>query len=430
MTLALFPTRGFRRTREKASSYLLAFSADDASLELPTGQTLTYARSGTRTVFDSQGKVVTLSRDQLPWSAHYNATTGNREPVYQSDRGITNLVVRSEDYGNTWAAVGSPTRTAAAKTCGDVGLDLIGDDSAGALEGYTQTVGFTADAVKAVSVFISKGTSSSSVIRLRDTSAPANRLLATITWSGTAPSVAMTTGTHIASVVCADGVYRLLFQTTSVTAANTNSLEIYPATDNALAVSSTGTVYVGGAQAENYDYPRQYMKSVGSSGSTTGDELYATVAWLPRDFTVYARLARPSWAGATTPSGFIGGIVSQWNASGGRWRLQYEGVSGTITAYLNDGSTSVTATAAIPSTGFYDLCVQYTDVLTAGKVRVDVGAGFGSYSSTVTAISAWASSTLYLGQAQSGTENLDAGIRKLIVAPGAHTLSALRGILD
>jgi hypothetical protein len=239
----------------------------------------------------------------------------------------------------------------------------------------------------------------------------------------------MTAGTHIGSTVCANGVYRLLFQSTTVTAANTNQIEIYPASSS-LSTGPTGTVYVGGVQAENYEAPRQYMKSLGTSGSTTGDELSCTVNWLPRDFTVYARLGRPEWAGASMNASFAGGIVSQWHASGSRWRIQYEGTAGTITAYLNDGSSSVTATAAIPATGTYDLCVQYTDVLTAGKVRVDVGSGFGSYSSTVTAISAWASSTLYVGQSQTGTDNMDAGLRHLRIAPGAHTLSALRGVLD
>jgi hypothetical protein len=432
VSLTLFPTRAFRRTREKASPYIFAFSADDFSFSLPTGQTVVYTRAGSKTVLDSLGQVTTLGKAQPSWASAYNATTGNYEPVYQSDRSVTNLVLRSEDFSTGWSSVGTPTRTAAAKVAGDVVLDLLGDDSAGALEGYTQAVTFTGDAQKAVSVFVAKGSSSSSVVRLRDTTAVANRLLATITWSGSTPSVAMTTGTHcsISPIPCANSVYRLLFQTTSVTAANTNQIEVYPAADAALSVANTGTLYVGGVQCENYEAPRQYMKSLGTAGSTTGDEMSATLSWLPQDFTVYARLARPAWVGATMLSGFVGGIASQWNASGNRWGVRYEGASGNIVAYLNDGATSTTATQSVPSTGCFDLCVQYTDVLTAGKCRMDVGAGFGSYGSTINAITSWASSTLYVGQWATGTENMDGGLRRLIIAPGAQTLSALRGILD
>lgn len=425
-----FPTAAFRRTRERASPYVLHWSADDFTLALSTGQTLTYTRAGSRTVLDSGGRVVTLAKNQPSWGAAYNTSTTNREPVYQSDRAVTNLCLRSEDFGTTWAAIGTPTRTASALRCGDLVLDLLGDDAAGTLEGYSQAITFTGNAVKAVSLFIAPGTSTSSVVRLRDTTASANRLLATITWSGTTPSVAMTTGTHLVSIPCAGGVYRLLFQTGSVTAANTNQIEVYPATTSGLATANTGTLYVGGVQCENYDAPRAYMKSVGTSGTTTGDELTATLAWLPQDFTVYARLHRPPWAGATMPGGFVGGIVSQWNASGARWGIRYEGASGNIVAYLNDGTTSVTASAAIPAGGFIDVCAEYVNVTSAGKVRLDVGAGFGSYSSTVTAISAWAASTVYIGQWSTGTENMDAGLRRLIVAPGARTLAALKGVLD
>lgn len=429
-SLVPFPTRGFRRTRERTSPYVLAFNADDYSFTLASGQTLTYARAGSRTVFDSSGKVVTLAKNQPPWGAVYNASTDNREPALFTDRAVTNLCLRSEDFGTTWAAVGTPTRTASAKAIGDLVLDLIGDDSAGTLEGYTQAVSFTGNAVKALSVFIAKGSATTSVIRLRDTSAGANRLLATVTWAGTVPSIAMSIGTHLTSTPCADGAYRVLFQTSSVTATNTNQIEIYPAADAALAVSGTGTLYAGGVQAEDYEAPRSYIKSLGSAGTSSSDTLSASLAWLPQDFTVYARLARPPWAGATMSSGLVAGIVSQWHTSGNRWGVRYEGASGTITAYLNDSSTSTTATAAIPGTGFFDLCVQYNSVTSGGRVRVDTGSGFGAYSSTVTGISAWAQSTVYIGQWSTATENADAGIRKLIIAPGAHTLTALRGVLD
>ena len=430
MPAAFFPTAAFRRTRERSSPYVLQFSADDFTLALASGQTLTYSRSGSRTITDTAGRVTTLATNQPAWGAVYNATTGNTEPVIQLDRAVTNLCLRSEDFGTTWSGIGSPTRTAGALTAGDVALDLIGDDAAGTLEGYSQPITFTGNAVKAVSLFVSLGSSASSVVRLRDTTAGANRLLATITWSGTTPSVAMTTGTHIGSTPCANGVFRLLFQTSSVTAANTNQIEVYPATDNALAVSGTGTLYAGGVQCENYDAPRSYVKSLGSAGTTAADNLSASLAWLPQDFTVYARVSRPPWAGAAMASGFVGGIVSQWNVSGSRWGIRYSDIAGNIEALLDDGTTTVTALDAIPAGGFVDICAQFTNVTSAGKVRLDVGAGFGSYSATVTPISAWASATLYLGSWSSGAENMDAGLRRLIIAPGARTLASLKGVLD
>ncbi len=199
------------------------------------------------------------------------------DPVTLAARGIlieearTNLVLRYDNFGVTWAAVGTPTRTAAGKTQGIVNLDLIGDDDPLALEGYTQTVTFTGNATKSISCLVSKGNAVSSVIRLRDTTAAANRLLAAITWSGAVPSVAMTTGTFEGAVDYGNGIYRLKFVTTSVTAANTNSLECYPATDAALDVTAIGNIYVGGVQAENGTFATSIIATTTATVARTID---------------------------------------------------------------------------------------------------------------------------------------------------------------
>src|SRR5690349_13582031 len=98
--------------------------------------------------------------------SHYilNPATGLYERSTLSEIGSTNLCLQSENFGTTWAAIGTPTRTAAATTAIGVSLDLIGDDDAAGLEGYSQTITFTSDAVKAVSVFVKQGSSTSSVI--------------------------------------------------------------------------------------------------------------------------------------------------------------------------------------------------------------------------------------------------------------------------
>lgn len=165
----------------------------------------------------------------------------------------TNVCLQSEDFLTTWAAIGTPTNTPGAATCGTVSLSLIGDESAIVVEGYSQTITFTGDAVKSVSFFFKQGTSTSTAFQLVDTTAVADRLLGAITWSGATPSITMTTGTllQIAGPFGSSGVYRAEVLTTSVTATNTNSLRMYPATDAALAVLATGNIYTGGVQAQN-----------------------------------------------------------------------------------------------------------------------------------------------------------------------------------
>lgn len=195
-----------------------------------------------------------------------------------------NACLQSENFGTTWTAVGTPTRSAAAFQCGDAALDLIGDDDALALEGYTQPITFTGDAVKCVSMFIRRGTSASSVIRLRDTTAGADRLFGVVTWSLGAPVFAMTTGTAFTRQVCNTTggvrVFRIYFLTSAVTAANVNQIEIYPATDAALSVVGTGDISVGGVQCANEALPTSYVRTTTAAVTRNADVMsLATGGW-------------------------------------------------------------------------------------------------------------------------------------------------------
>lgn len=430
MSPLIFPSRAYRRTRERASGLLFALGIDDQNVTPPTGHTLAFTRAGGRTVIDSTGRVVTVAHSQWPWSAVFNSVENVWEPTLDFQPASTNLCLQSENFGTTWAAISTPTRTAAAKACGDVALDLLNDTSAAALQGYSQAVTFTGNAVKALSLFVAQGSSTSSVVRLRDTTAAADRLLAIITWSGGVPSVTTSggTGTFVSQVALANGVYRLLFQTTSVTAANTNQIEIYPATTSGLAVANTGSLYVGGVQAENLPAPSSYLKTTTATVARVIDALTSSIT-IPTtaDFTVYARLARPLWAGLATGWSSNQSIVGQPSTDSNTWYLYYDPINQQIRSALTVGGAGVTAVQSIPATGMLDICAQYTALQTAGKSRLDVGSGFSAYSSTSTAFTAWTSTTFNIGF--EGAQSMFGGIRKLVIASGARTLTQMRGVL-
>lgn len=229
-----------------------------------TQTAVTFTRAGKAYAVDSNG-VTYYPGYYEPRLSSVLANDGNTYVGMLQEPAATNPCLQSSDFGTTWAAVGTPTRSAAAHTASGITLDLIGDNDAAALEGYTQTVTFTGDAVKAIAIVMKAGTSTSTVIRLRDTSAPADRLLALITWAAGVPTVAMTTGTNLLTGLTAkawplaDGAYVFWFQATSVTAANTNSLQVYPATAAALEVANTGTVYAGGVMAFDAVVPTSHI---------------------------------------------------------------------------------------------------------------------------------------------------------------------------
>ena len=219
-------------------------------LRYAPGDTITgesFSRSTTAYQINAAGvlvsKAINVKRD-----GHYVGAVG---PGILLEDARKNACLQSEDFGTTWAAVATPTRTPAADTGSGVTLDLIGDDNAGAAEGYSQVIAFTGNAVKAVSLFVKQGSSTSSVVHLPDSSVPATRLLCAITWSGGLPVVTMSTGTLEGYDTLAGGVFRIRLVTTAVTAANTNTLFVYPANTTAGDATRTGQIYAGGVQCED-----------------------------------------------------------------------------------------------------------------------------------------------------------------------------------
>lgn len=427
-----FPSRAPRRPRDRAPGYLFALGTDEFAETIPTGQALSFDRNTGRTAFDTDGRVVTLAQDQFPWSAAYNAAAGLYEPVYEPFEATTNRIFPSEDFGTSWAAVGTPTRVAAAKRCGDLVLDLIGDDAAGTLEGYTRACTPSGgNGPKAVSVFVAQGSSTSSVIRVRDVTASANLALGTLTWVSGAPSVAMTgAALYLGAVRCFGGAWRLLFTTTTWTVANTVQVEVYPATTSGLAIANTGTLYVGGVQVEDGHYPRGYVKTVGGVVATSADSCTCPLDWAPQDFTVYARLARPTWLGQATSVQFLPGIMASGAATGNYFSIYYDTLARVLKADISDGTASAVQIASVTAvTDVFEVALEFSQVLSGGaRVRIDIGGGFGAYATSAAVLgSAWTGTALRIGQLNPAGLQADAGIRRLIVAAGRRTLASLRG---
>jgi hypothetical protein len=192
---------------------------------------------------------------------------------YDSWQASTNLCLQSENFGTTWTTVGTPTRSAAALRCGDVLLDQLSDADVGTVDGYRQVITFTGDATKAIAFYFAQGTSTSSAVRILDSTASANRLIAVITWSGGTPTVTMTTGTLLGVDALGNGVYRARVLTSAVTAANVNNLDFFPATDSAISAGGTGNAYFGGVQAENNTFCTPYIATTTATVTRNADQV-------------------------------------------------------------------------------------------------------------------------------------------------------------
>lgn len=278
----------------KRSRYLFDWSArwaiEKNSLDAITGQAATFTRATVGSAIDRGGVLVNHAHSEPRYLWLDLDGDGIREtPHLLLEDARTNLVLQSENFGATWTTGGTPTRTAAAHTASGVSLDLIGDDDAAALEYYQQPVTFTGDAAKAFSIVLRPASSASSVLALADSTSGTNPLLAVITWSGGVPVVTMANGTFLGKEALADGAYRLLFSSTTVTAAHVNIIQVFPATNAALGVGFTGTVYAGGVQTENALFPSSYLKT--TTGTVTRNVESCTFAFngVPQAMTAYVK---------------------------------------------------------------------------------------------------------------------------------------------
>lgn len=273
----------------------LAFdwNANDVSLKARGGQALTLTRAtvnGIATASDASGAIRKTGHSEPRWTWQFDATTGQFVPGLVLERLRKNLVLQTESHATApWAAVGTPTNTPAALVAGSLALDLLGDDDAATLEGYTQPVAFTGNAVKGLAVFAAPSTSASTVIRVRDTTASVTVLLGVLTWVNGAPVVTMTIGKYFGArkhaTINGVTIYRLSLQVAAATAANANQIEVYPASDAALAASATGACYVGGWHVEDQPVAGSYIPNTVAAQTCVADACTGAFLMRPQAMT-------------------------------------------------------------------------------------------------------------------------------------------------
>jgi hypothetical protein len=104
---------------------------------------------------------------------------------------------------------------------------LVRSSAAG--DGRYQVVAAGTSGVCTASVYIKKDTSNNSLLWLYDATAVADRVFATVAWSGSTPVVTATVGTAATPQDVGNGWWRLSVSSTVLTGANTNRLYLLPA---------------------------------------------------------------------------------------------------------------------------------------------------------------------------------------------------------
>lgn len=389
---------------------------------------------------NSVGWARTRSGILVPWEADVPRVTwvdtdGDGVADYAAlllELSRTNLCLHSEDFsGAAWSAVGTPTRTGGAHTAAGVSLDLIGDDDGGNTEGYEQSISFTGDAVKSVILILKEGASPGSTVgvRVRDTTAGVNQLEVNVSWSGGVPTSAFVTGSETRDPeLLTDGAYRFCFQTASVTAANSHTVRVFPASSGA---ADTGDVYAGAVMVMDASaFPTSYIQTTTATVTRNADTFHVPFHHAPQAVTGYVKLIE--LGGEDTSS--VQRVLHIGGSSPGdnpKLSLRNNG-SGLILIDHNNGSASVTSTVD-PGASIADLVeyrfVAYGDGSVQVFASVNEGAEMsGSRSSANAFGSAWALDRIYLNSGGTSQINLGQYIDAK-VALGEHSLADMRAAL-
>ncbi len=149
-------------------------------------------------------------------------------------------------------------------------------------------------------------------------------------------------------------------------------------------------------QFEQGTFQSSAIPTLTGAVTRAADSLTVLFNWgSSRDITALARIARPVWAEAVGTLG-INPTIYQLGAIP---HLRANALSGSRTwqSNIDTGGTDQDVQTPIPAGGELQLCSQYRLLGTNGRVRQDVGSGFGVESGIASTIPAFGSQTLSVG---------------------------------
>ena len=408
------------------SPWLFRYDASYAS------RLVTFTRSGTVGPYTAKDGVLGSAAANIPRTDWLDLDSDKifETPSLLLEPAYTNLVT-SDNFDSGWTSSGTPVITASiSDPAGGTAAYRIADDSGAASEYKVLNVTFTGNAVKVVVFVVREATMASSGVQrlaLQDASAPATRLALDISaWTSGAPTVAASTGSYLGKRYVGNGYWALYGLSTSVTAANTNRLEVYPAETTA----ATGSIDVYRVNAYNAATPPWSI--LDASEVKALDTWYAQFPHVPQAMTVFVDLIE----------GQQPNFGDQWvfqigNAAATGARFQVYKVTGGD-SYGVDHVTSVTSVSASADINpGWGNRVRIRAVLNAdGSVLIgaakDTGSGFGAEtvsaaSSALALPSAWADTRLYLGHP---TNMSTALYQSAKVAAGVKTMAEMVALFE
>lgn len=382
----------------------------------------TFTRASTKTVVSQGGLVTTVASGIIP-DTHYINGQG---PYTLPEGSRTNICLEAQTFATApWTVSGTQAVTPNSTVAPDG--TTTGDTltAAGAGDFLYQTITFTADATKALAIYLKAGTAAVTTLMLRDDSAAAIRHRVDVTWTAGVPSPATVSGsgTIYTTTQLSGGWYRIQFSVASVVAANTNTWRIYPAQVG----GGTGTVIAWGAQAENATFPSSYIPTTTVSVTRAADALSFAFLPVPQVATLYVKGVEMG----TLINGTNGRLIALGDPGvNTAFYVLPSAASGNYRSTHKAGGSTVTSTAAAAPTlgqGVEVRAILYGDGSTAiGQSIASAAEAVAATSAANTLAAAWNPQTLYVN-GESGAPGFFA-FQSIRIAAGTQSLSTMRSL--
>ena len=402
----------------------------------------TFTRSGTVGPFTGRDGVLrqaTANRQRIEW-LDLDGDGILDTPALLAEAARTNLV--SSDDVSAWSVSGTPVVTGSiSDPAGGTGAYRIADDDGAAFEFPLLNVTFTADAVKAFAFVVREATTPAGGqrVKIRDTTAGADRLSLHITaYTDGNPSVTADAGTYLGKRYAGNGYWVIYARSTSLTAANTNRVEVYAAATN----TEQGAIDVYRVNAFNSAAPSYSILDAGETRNA--DTWYATASFLQQPLTAYVKMVEFGTGYVTAADAsvlHVGGSSSTGdprlalysnNTQDGRYEFAYDNGTAEVTAVTASGDA-----------------VSYGDVVELlchldynedndGDIRISQSVDAGATSTPVTTAGPsgglnagreWnlTPARTYLGSQAGGAAGLNPIISAKVVA-GVRTMDEMRAL--
>lgn len=173
----------------------------------------------------------------------------------------------------------------------------------------------------------------------------------------------------------------------------------------------------------------ELWSGIGTQGTTVtraAESLVAAMSWAFQDgITLYAKVARPDWylhSGNLQTSHYV---VSLGDTAP-YLRLGFLSSSRAVFAQINDGSGNNAVSQPQQVTQPNEICMQASGLKSGGTIRVDAGAGFGSFSAAQAPIAAFGDTVLRIGASGAGAGLLGSGLHSLKIASGLRSLTEMQ----